>query len=225
MAGYIEPPPPLPPARGMGCLGKGCLILSLFILFLIIACAIGLFLGLRTNSALVHGIFWAEKTHLLATEASPVPKFETREENMEESERKWRDFERASHADQPARVELTADDLNNFIARNRRLRGNAFASIEDNRLHLQMSLPLGEYLGRNGYFLNGDVVVQTDGPSSVEHPPFNSVTINGQPLPSDALNWKFRSRSVSDYAARYRMKANTFQIRDGKIILERSGGD
>src|SRR2546421_11727784 len=113
MNGYIQPPPPQP--RGMGCFGKGCLILSIFILFLVVAGAIGLYFGLKKNSAFLHGIYWAEKAHMLATEPSPVPQFETNEENMNASERKWRDFERASHEDQPTRVELTADDLNNLI--------------------------------------------------------------------------------------------------------------
>src|SRR5207245_10565157 len=39
--------------------------------------------------------------------------------------------------DQPAHIELTADDLNNLIAENRRARGKAFVAIEGNRLHIQ----------------------------------------------------------------------------------------
>lgn len=223
MTGYIESRPP--PPRGMGCLGKGCLILSLFILFLIIACAVGLYFGLKTNSAFVHGIYWAEKTHMLASEPSPIPQFETTEEKMEFTERKWKDFDRASHEDQPASIELTADDLNNLIAINRHLRGKAFVTIDNNILHVQASLPLGEYLGREGYYLNGDIVIQTDGPSSVEHPPLSRITINGQPLPQDLLDWKFRSRRFRDYSASYKDKvnANTFEIRDGKVILNKNG--
>jgi hypothetical protein len=221
MNGYIEPPPPQP--RGMGCLGKGCLILSFFVLSLIIACAVGLYVGLKTNSAFVHGIYWAEKAHMLATQPSPVPQFETTEENIEASERKWRDFD--SQENRPAQVELTADDLNNLIARNRHLRRKAFVTIENNLLHVQASLPLGEYLGHEGYYLNGDIVVQTDGPSSLEHPPLSRITINGQPLPPDLLEWKFRSRRFSDYSARYKDKLNasTFEIRDGKMILNKNG--
>jgi hypothetical protein len=222
MTGDIEPPPPGP--RGMGCLGKGCLILSLFILFLIIACAVGLYVGSKTNSALVHGIYWAKKTHMLASEPSPIPQFETAPENIEGTKRKWRDFDRAAHEDQPARIELTADDLNNLITSNRHLRGKAFVTIDNNILHVQASLPLGEYVGREGYYLNGEIVMQTDGPSSLEHPPLSRITINRQPLPQDLLDWKFRSRRFSDYGARYqdRLNANTFEIRDGKVILNKN---
>jgi hypothetical protein len=219
MNGFIEPPPQQ--RGGMGCFGKGCLILSVFILFLMVACAIGLYFGLKKNSALLYGIYWAEKTHMLATEPSPVPLFETTEENIEASERKWRDFERASHEGQPERVELTGDDLNNLIARNDHLRGKAFASIEGNRLHVQASLPVGEYLGRNGYYVNGDIVIQTNGPSSIDHPPLTSITVNGEAMPSDLPEWKFRSHPLRNYAAKYKGNANTFEVRDGRIILSR----
>jgi len=52
---WIEGPPPRE-KRGMGCVGKGCLILACFIVFLIIAGAIGVYFGTRTYSALLHAI-------------------------------------------------------------------------------------------------------------------------------------------------------------------------
>ncbi len=208
----------------MGCLGKGCLILSGLILFLLIAGAVGIYYGFKTHSAVVHGLAWAQNAHVLSAEPSPVPQFETTEENMQAAARKWNDFETASRTHEPARVELTADDLNNLIARNRHARGKAFVSIENNRLHVQTSVPLGEYIGRNGYYMNGDIVVQTDGPRSLDHPPFNSITVNGRPLPPDLLGWKYRSRPLSDYVAEYQgnVNANTFEIRDGKLILNKN---
>jgi hypothetical protein len=207
----------------MGCLGKGCLILSIFVLFLIVAGAVGMYFGLKKNSAILRGLYWAKSTNMLASEASPIPQFETTEESIEASERKWKDFERASHAGQPAHVELTADDLNNLISKNRHLRGKVFVVLENNRMHVQASIPLKEYLRRDGYYLNGDVVIQTEGPSSPDHPPLGSITVNGRTLPPDLLNWKFRSRSLSDYARRHKDQLNTFEIRDGKVILDKSG--
>ena len=208
----------------MGCLGKGCLILSLFILFLIIMGAVGVYYAFRTHSAVVHGVVWAQENHLLAAESSPVPHFETTPEHIEVSTRKWDDFERASRDDEPAHIELTADDLNNFISSNRHLRGKAFVSIENNRLHFQTSFPVGELIGRNGSYLNGDIVIQTDGPRSLNQLPLDTVTINGKQMPRDFSGWKFRSRPLSDYLAELRgnVNANTFEIRDGKIILDKN---
>jgi hypothetical protein len=220
MATYIEPPPPQP--RGMGCFGKGCLILSLLFLFLLLMGAVGIYYAFRTHSAVVHGLAWAQQNHVLAAEPSPVPQFETTSERIEVSERKWRAFDRASSKDEPAHVELTADDLNNLIAQNRHTRGKVFASIENNRLHVQTSIPIGELIGRNGYYLNGEIVVQTDGARSFNQLPLDSITINGRPVPRGLLGWKYRSQSLSDYLAEARghVDANTLEIRDGRIILD-----
>src|SRR5207244_902129 len=117
--------------------------------------AIGLYYGMRTHSAVLRSFLWAKKTHVLAQEPSPVPQFETTDENMNAAKQKWEDFENTR--DQPAHVELTAEDLNNLIAHNRHARGKAFVAIEGNRLRIQTSVPLGEYVGRGRYYLNGDI--------------------------------------------------------------------
>jgi hypothetical protein len=209
----------------MGCVGKGCLILACFIVFLIIAGAIGWYFGTRTYSALLHGFSWANKTHMLAQEPSPVPHFETTGENMAAAERKWKDFDNAR--DRPAHIELTADDLNNLIARNRHARGKAFVAIEGNRLRIQASVPLGEFVGRGRYYLNGDIVVESDGPQSLENPRLRSITINNEPLPSDVLDWKYRARPLRDYLREFRNTygSGSMEIRDGKLIIDRRGGD
>src|SRR5438552_18191001 len=111
---WIECPPPRE-NRGMGCVGKGCLILACFIVFLISAGAIGLYFGMRTHSAVLRTVLWAKKTHVLAQEPSPVPQFETTEESIDVAKRKWDDFENTR--DPSAHIELSADDLNNLIAR------------------------------------------------------------------------------------------------------------
>ena len=132
MTGWIEPPPPQ--RRGTGCVGKGCLILCCLLLFLMIAGAVGIYLGMRKHSAIVHAAVWAKKTHLLADEPAPVPQFETTQENIAATKQKWSNFRNATPndvavenpptADVPrdtraGQVELTADDLNNLIAANR----------------------------------------------------------------------------------------------------------
>jgi hypothetical protein len=221
MTNWIEPPPQQP--RRMGCLGKGCLVLSCLIVFLLIACAIGIYYGVKTHSAVLHAVVWAQRAGVLAQEPSPVPQFETTEERMQAAKTKWDAFGTATGRNQPAQVELTADDLNNLIARNQRARGKVFVSIENNRLRVRTSMPVGEYIGRGAYYLNGDIVVQGEGPRSLDHPPLNSISINGRTLPRDLLGWTYRSRPLSDYVAEYKedLNANTFEIRDGKLILNK----
>src|SRR5690348_889135 len=62
---WLEGPSPHE-KREMGCLGKGCLILSCFIIFLIIAGGIGLYFGYKTHSAVLRTVLWAKKTHVLS---------------------------------------------------------------------------------------------------------------------------------------------------------------
>jgi hypothetical protein len=221
---WIEGPPPRE-KNGMGCLGKGCLILGCFIVFLIIAGAVGLYFGMRTHSAVLHSFYWAKKMHVLAQEPSPLPQFETTAENMTAAEQKWKDFENAR--DQPAHIELTADDLNNLIAKNRHARGKVFVAIEGNRLRIQTSVPLGEYVGRGRYYLNGDIAVVGDGPQSPENTRLSSITINNQPLPSDVLDWKYRDRPLRDYLREYHTTSGSglIEIRDSKVIIDRRVGD
>jgi hypothetical protein len=217
---WIEPPAPRE-RRGMGCLGKGCLILTCFIIFLIIAGAIGLYFGFKTHSAFLRSIYWAKKTHALSQEPSPVPQFETTDENVRTAKQKWENFENTR--DQPAHIELTADDLNNLIANNRHARGKVFVEIEDNRLRIQTSVPLGDYVAGGHYYLNGDIVIQSDGPQTLENPRLSRVTINNEPIPSDVLDWKYRARPLRDYLGEYKATygSGTIEIRDGKVIIDR----
>ena len=236
MTGWIEPPPPQ--RRGTGCVGKGCLILCCLLLFLMVAGAVGIYLGMKKHSAVVHAAVWARKTHLLADEPAPVPQFETTQENIAVTKQKWSNFRNATPndvaAENPAtpdvprdtragQVELTADDLNNLIAANRHIRGKAFVSIEGNRLHVQTSVPVGEYVGGAGYYLNGDIVVESNGARSLDSSPLGGITINGQSVPSDALDWKYGGRSLRDYLSAYTSKNDLgpIEIRDGKVIINR----
>src|SRR5438477_12068328 len=121
--------------------------------------------------------------HVLAQEPSPVPQFETTNENISAANRKWEDFRNIR--DQPSHIELTADDLNNLIANNRHARGKVFVAIEGNRLRIQTSVPLNEFVGHGRYYLNGDIVFDRDSPQSLEGPRRGSINVNNDPSASD----------------------------------------
>jgi len=217
MNGWVEAPPP---RKGLGCFARGCLILVVFGIVLAIACVAGLYWGFQRHSAIVHGAYWLAKTHSLAETPMPVPEFAASEEQIQRVQERWRDFEQKIRAGQPAQIELTTDDINSLIAANRDGRWKAFVSMEENRLRLQTSVWLGEFLGRAGYF-NGDIMIQLNGAQSLEHPQLNRIVVNSKPVPRDLLNWKYRSRRLRDYIAEYRNSYDigTIEIRDGKLIL------
>jgi hypothetical protein len=217
MNGWVEAPPP---RKGLGCFARGCLILVVFGIVLAIACVAGLYWGFQRHSAIVHGIYWLAKTHSIAEAPAPVPEFAASEEQIQREQERWRDFEQKIRAGQQAEIELTADDVNSLIAANRDKRWKAFVSMEDNRLRLQTSVPLGGFLGRSGYF-NGDIMIQLNGAQSLENPQLNRIVVNSEPVPRDLLNWKYRSRQLRDYIAEYRNNYDigTIEIRDKKLIL------
>jgi hypothetical protein len=217
MNGWVEAPPP---KRGLGCFARGCLILVVFGIVLAIACVAGLYWGFQGHSAIVHGVYWLAKTHSLAETPAPVPQFAASDEQIQRAQERWRDFEQKIRAGQQAEIELTADDVNSLIAANRDKRWKAFVSMEENRLRLQTSVPLGEFLGRSGYF-NGDIMIQLNGAQSLEHPQLSRIVVNSKPVSRDLLNWKYRSRRLRDYIAEYRNSSDigTIEIRDGNLIL------
>ena len=227
--------------RGLGCVGKGFLILACFIVFLMIAGTIDLYFGMRTHSAVVNSVVWAKKSHVLSQEPSPVPQFETTEQNINATRQKWKDFEKHTRnqpahiepsigpgaddltRNQPTHIELTADDLNNLIARVRHLRDKAFVTIEDNRLRIRMSVPVGEYVREGNYYLNADIVITSEGRQSLDNPRVSGIIINNQSLPSDVLDWKYDGRPLRDYLGQHgaALRDDTIEIRDGKVIIYR----
>jgi hypothetical protein len=218
MNGWVDAPPP---KKGLGCFGRGCLILVVFAIVLGIACVAGMYWGFQRNSAMLHGIYWLTKAHAIAQGPVPLPEFTPSDQQLEAVHERCQDFEQKARAGQPAELELTADDINALIATNQDVRGKVFVSIEENRLRFQTSVPLGEFIRRSGYYVNGDITVEPKGAASLENPQLSRISVNGQSIPSDLLNWKYRSKRLRDYLADYRNDSGVgaIEIRDGKLIL------
>jgi hypothetical protein len=150
-----------------------------------------------------------------------VPEFSASDDQIQSVRERWQDFEQKTHAGQPADIELTADDVNTLIVTNRDARGKVFVLIEGNQLRLQTSFPFGELIGRRGYYFNADITVEFKGAESLENPQLNRIVVNGEQVPSNLLNWKYRSRRLRDYVADFRNSHDlgTIEVRDGKLIL------
>ena len=216
---WVEAPPP--GQKGLGCFARGCLILLVFAIVLAIACFAGVYWGFQRHSAIVHGIYWLTKTHSLAAEQVPVPEFNGSDTQIQSVRERWQDFEQKTRAGQAAEIELTADDINALIAANWHARGKVFVSIEGNQLRIQASTPLGEILNRPGYYFNGDISVEFKGAEPLDNPQLNRIVVNGEQVPRDLLDWKYRSRRLREYLADYRNSSDigTIELRDGKLIL------
>lgn len=210
-----------PPRKGFGCFGRGCLIFLVFVIVLAIACLAGIYWGLHRHSALFYGSYWLAKTRSLAEAAASVPEFSGSDQQIQRVHERWEDFEQKTRAGQPAEIALSADDINALIATTEGVRGKLFVSIDGDQLRLQTSVPIGEFLGRTGYYFNGEVIIELDGPQSPDSPRFTRLTINGEQVPTNFLDWKYRSRHLRDYMTDQRnaYDIGTIEIRDGKLIL------
>src|SRR6476620_2700043 len=215
---WVEAPPR---REGLGCFARGCLTLSIFGIVLAIAGFAGLYWGLHRNSALFYGSYWLAKTQSLAQAPTPVPEFNASDQQIQLVQERWQDFEQKTRAGQAAEIELSADDINALIATSEDVREKVFVSIDGNLLRLQTSVPIGGFLGRPGYYFNGDVIIELEGVQSLDGPRFRRITINGEQVPTDFLNWKYRSRQLREYLADQRnaYEIGTVDVRDGKVIL------
>src|SRR5258705_8148095 len=215
---WVEAPPP---RKGLGCFGRGCLILLVFAIVMAIACFAGMYWGLHRHSALFYGTYWLAKTRSLAEAPTPVPEFSASDQQIQLVREHWQDFEQKARAGQTAEIELSADDINALIATTEGVCGKVFAAIDGDQLGLQVSVPIGGFLGRPGYYFNGDVIIELKGAQPLDSPQFSRITINGEQVPTDFLDWKYRSRELREYLVEQRnaYDLSTIEIRDGKVIL------
>jgi hypothetical protein len=218
MNGWVDAPPP---RKGLGCFARGCLVLVVFAVVLGIACFAGMYWGLHRHSAIFHGLYWLTKAQAIGQTPVAIPQFTASDAQIQSVHERCEDFEQRARAGQPAELELTADDINTLVATNQDLRGKVFVSINGERLRCQASVPLGEFIGRSGYYFNGDIAVDLKGVESMENPQLKGITVNAEPVPTDLLNWKYRSKRLRDYLADYRNESGvgTIEVRDGKLIL------
>jgi len=218
MNGWVDAPPP---RRSGGCLLRGCLILVVFAIVLGIACFAGVWWGMYRSSAIFHGLYWLTKAQALGQSPVSVPQFTASDAQIQSVYERCEDFEQKARAGQPAELELTADDVNALISTNHDLRGKIFVSINGDQLRCQASVPLGEFIGRSGYYFNGDITGELKTTESLENLQLSAITVNGEALPPDLLKWKFRSKRLRDYLVDYRNGSGVaaIQVKDGKLIL------
>jgi hypothetical protein len=218
MNGWVDAPQP---RRGLGCFGRGCLVVVVFASVLALACLAGMYWGFQRHSAILHGIYWLAKAQAIAQKPVLLPEFTASDAQIQSVHERCQDFEQKARASQPAELELTADDINTLIATNQDMRGKVFVSIEGDRLRCQASVPLGELIGRSDYYFNGDIAVELKNAESLENLQLNRIIVNGEPVPANLLNWKYRSKRLRDYLADYRNDSGvgTIEIRDSKLIL------
>jgi hypothetical protein len=213
MTTWIEPPPPQ--RKGLGCFAKGCLILIGFVILLGVAFAAGTYFAVRF---LRSEYFPPAQIELPASTATA--------QEQQAVRARWNAFEAAARAHQPARIELTADDLNALIASEPKLRGKAQVSIDRNAGHLRVSVPLDALRWLRGHYVNAECTVESAPDGNPADARVRSILVNGRPMGEELVGWQWRSWSLRRYMSDWSSERNLdrFEITDGKVILETKGG-
>jgi len=228
----LEPPP----KRGSGCFGKGCLMLVVLAILLVV---VG-----------VGGSFWSVRHVYLSDKAAPIPEaaapaettattpgetsVATPAEKSAEVRERLDTIKQAARAHERTEVELTAADINALIAANRKSRGTASVGIDGGVAQAQFSIPLERLdvpfrnaFGLGDRYLNGTVTIVAPPGTNASTVQLSEVKINGHSVPANVLDWGLPGvgRSLRTYVIKY---ANQYgvtggEIRDGKVILHTSG--
>jgi hypothetical protein len=229
---HIEPPP----KRGMGCFGKSCLILLVFVILVVVVGIGGSFWGFRH-------VYLSDKPAPIAEAAAPIESSAatpgetsaaTPNKKSAEVRERLDTMKKAARAHEQTGVELTAADINALIAANRKSRGTASVGINDTTLEAQFSIPLRRLdvpfrnaLGLGDRYLNATVTIVAPPGTNASSVQLSEVMLNGHTIPAGLLDWGLPGvgRSLRTYVIKY---ANQYgvadgEIRDGKVILHTNG--
>ena len=221
---WVEAPPP---KQGMGCFGKGCLLFLALVFLLAAAFIVGSYVGVRY-------VITSSKPRELPVVA-PDPQVQ------QDARARWDQFEQASRGEpsgatqpngvdqsttaaQASRVEFTANDINQLIAANRKARGKAYVSIENNVARVQVSIPL-EKVGFRGRYLNGEAEVRASPDRNPRGLQLTKISLSGVDVPEQVVNSLTGGRSLVSYIDQYSQEyqITSFAIEDNKVILESNG--
>jgi hypothetical protein len=228
----VEPPP----KRGMGCFGKGCLILIASGILLVVGGIGGTYWSLRhvylsDKPALIPETFAPGETGA----ATPGETSMTAPSKKSAEVRERLDtMKKAARAHEQTEVELTAADINSLIAANRKSRGTASVGINDKALQAQFSIPLERLdvpfrnaLGLGDRYLNASVSIVAPPGTNASSVQLSDVTLNGHTIPAGLLDWQLPGvgKSLRTYVIKYadNYGVSDGEIRDGKVILHTSG--
>ena len=134
-------------------------------------------------------------------------------------------LEQNSH---PSELMLTSRDINVLIQRHpdwKNMAGKVYVTIEEDRIHGQTSIPLGDFGSMfEGRYLNGSAVFRLDMSAGRLLVFIDSVEVGGETLPEEVMS-VLRAKNLADDAnkdpdtAAILQKLESITVQDGSIVI------
>jgi hypothetical protein len=218
---YQPPAPPPQQSGGSACLIWGC-----------VGCAILLLLAAVAIGAMAYYMYSTFHS-LTADHPVELPAYELAEGELEAVQERCDEFTSNVESGQPARLQLTGDDLNALLAGSalkdpemaRAINSDTvFFTVEDDQIGVEASIPLDQFPGFSGRYFNGHVrgTVQLQGGSIFVV--IESISL-GEQIPDDPEVRKAIQQAVNQNLNqnpeihRHFEKIDRMMVEDGKLIL------
>ena len=211
------------PPKQRGCFFYGCLSLAIVGLLLIVALVVGGYFLKKTVNRWIADY----------TDSAPatIEKVEYTREQMEALYARLQAFKDAmDKGEAPAELVLSADDLNALAGADRKLSGKVFVQLDGDRLKGNVSLPLDDIgpLKLKGRHLNGTAAFNMTLENGFLEVKLDAVEVKGKSLPDAFLKELKKENLAKEIASEPKAaeaisKLESFQIKDGKMILRSAG--
>jgi hypothetical protein len=222
----VFPSKPYPmPRRPHGCFFYGCLISGGLALLFVVAVGVFSYMAYRSLVRFVE-----ENT---ATAPRELPKVALPDAAELSLKARIESFKKAIDAGEPTEpLILTADDLNALIEEDPRWKGQAYLTIEGEKLGGKVSIPLdtfGDALGPlglgllRGRYFNGEVELKAALKDGILNVLIESLEVNGRRLPkefADVVKKTTVEISKDPDIAEDLQKVESLEVKDGKIIIK-----
>ncbi len=209
-------PPQGEPAKSRGCFFWGCI--TSVVLAVLAAAGIGIGTHLLLKYA----------KGFTSEEPAEIPVYQPAEGEYEAVKAKIENFKNAVEGGTSGvELVLTGDDVNTLIALDENLvalKERAYVKIEDDKITVDVSMPLGEFPGLSGRYLNGSATINAFMEAGVLFVGVDRIEVNGEPVPETIME-QLRNENLAKglYEDKEKMevinKVQDIRVEGGKLIL------
>jgi hypothetical protein len=207
--------------RQRGCFFYGCVIASVLTVLLILALAVGAYLGYRVLNR-----YLEEYT---ATSPRELPRLTLTEDERKSVVDRFEAF-RKSIKDQTATepLVLTGDDLNALVDHVPELKDRVYFTVEGDKIKGQVSIPLSIFMDTSltrGRYVNGEAEFKASLSDGILVVILDSIEVNGKRPPEQAMANLRQQNLAKDFYknpdnAEMVRRFESLEIKDGKIIIK-----